>query len=165
MPTTDKLSYGTDTAITCTLASLASSATAGRQSAVVDNSSNLFVDAILTIAVKTSASALANDKACYVYLFGCGQGGSIHDGSSAEGNGGGDSAITIDDPTNMIGPFVIPCPAVSTTYRKTIRVAAAFGGILPYKWGFALRNYTGQALDATGGSHNASYTGVYFQNV
>lgn len=156
--------YGTSTAITCTLASLASSATAGRRSDVVDNSSNLYDDVLLTVAVKTSSSALANDKACYVYLFGS-EDGTVYEGSSAEGNAAGDGAITLDSPTNMRGPFVINCPAVSTTYRKVISVAAAFGGVMPKKWGFALRNYTGQDLNSTEGNHQKTYTGVHYQSV
>lgn len=164
MATTDKPSYGTSTAVTCTLASLASSATAGRRSNVIDNTSDLFLDAMLTIAVKTSSSALANDKACYIYLFGS-EDGTVYDGSSAESNGSGDGAITIDDPTNMVGPFVLACPASSTTYRKVIKsVAAAFGGVLPRKWGFVVRNYTGQNLDSTEGNHQKTYTGLAYIN-
>ena len=54
---TVNVKYATSTAITCTLASLASSATAGRGCAAVDNSTNLYDDALVTIAVKTSSSA------------------------------------------------------------------------------------------------------------
>src|SRR5258706_5463087 len=111
MSTTDKISYGTSTAITCTLASLASSATAGRGCTVIDNTSNLFDDVLLTIAVKTSASALANDKAVYVYLFGS-EDGTVYGSSSAE-SVGTDGAVTLDSPTNLKGPFIINCPAVS----------------------------------------------------
>jgi hypothetical protein len=151
--------YGTSTAIPCTLASLAgSSATAGQGCAAVDNTSNKFDDALLTIAVKTSASALANDKACYVYLWGS-EDGTVYNASSAEAVGT-NASVTIDNPTNMRGPFPIGCPAVSQTYRVTISVATAFGGILPRKWGFVLVNFTGQALDSTEGNHQKTYTGV-----
>ena len=157
---TVNVKYGTSTAITCTLASLASSSTAGRTCTVVDNSSNLFDDVLLTIAVKTSASALANDKACYVYLFGSGD-GTVYNASSAEAVGA-DAASSPDVPTNMRGPFIISCPAVSTTYRIVISVAQAFGGVLPKKWGFVLRNFTGQALDSTEGNHQKTYTGITY---
>ena len=162
MATTDKIAYATSTAITCTLASLASSATAGRSCAAVDNTSNLYDDALLYIAVKTSSSALANDKACYVYLYGS-EDATNFNGSSAEAEGT-DAAVTLDSPTNLIGPFVIACPAVSVTYKKVISVAAAFGGIMPRKWGFVLQNYTGQALDSTGGNHVTTYTGITYTN-
>ena len=161
--TTDKISYATSTGITCTLASLASSATAGRSCAAVDNTTNLYDDAMLYIAVKTSASALANDKACYVYLFGS-EDGTNYNGSSAEAEGT-DAAVTFDSPTNLKGPFVLSCPAVSTTYKLVIgSVASAFGGIMPRKWGFVLQNYTGQALDSTEGNHTKTYTGITYTN-
>jgi hypothetical protein len=155
-----KITYGTSTAITCTLASLASSATAGRGSAAVDNTSNLFDDALLYIAVKTSASALANDKTCYVYLYGS-EDGTNYSGSSAEAEGT-DAAVTIDQPSNLILAGTIKCPASSVTYRGIFSVALTFGGIMPRKWGFVLRNYTGQALDSTEGNHTKTYTGVTY---
>lgn len=162
MPTTDNIAYGTSTAITCTLASLASSASAGRGSAVVDNSTTLFVDALLTLAVKTSASALANDKACYLYFYGS-EDGTAYNGSSAEAEGT-NAAVTLDSPTNLKGPVVISCPASATTYKWVGSVAQFFGGVLPKKWGFVLQNYTGQALDATEGNHQKTFTGVTYTN-
>ncbi len=164
MTTTLKQQFGTSTSITCTLASLASSATAGRGSAAVDNTTNLADDAMLTISVKTSASALANDKACYVYLYGS-EDGTVYSGSSAEAPGT-DAAVTIDAPTNLIGPLMISCPASSTTYTLVIgSVAALFGGVMPRKWGFVLRNYTGQALDSTEGNHQKTYTPIWWDQV
>ena len=163
MATTDNIAYATSTAITCTLASLASSATAARGCLAVDNTTNKYDDAMLTVAVKTSASALANDKACYVYLYGS-EDGTVYNGSSSEAQGT-DAAVTLDSPTNMRGPYVIACPAVSQTYRLVIgSVASAFGGVLPRKWGFVLQNYTGQALDATAGNHQTTYSGITYTN-
>jgi hypothetical protein len=158
--TTDNIKYGSTTAITCTMASLASSATAGRSCAAVDNGTNLFDDVLLTVIVKTSASALANDKACYVYLYGD-EDGTTFNASSAE-NVGTDVAVTLDSPTNLKGPFVIACPAVSVTYRGVWSIAQAFGGVMPRKWGFVIQNYTGQALDASVAS--ASYSGITYTN-
>jgi hypothetical protein len=132
----------------------------GQGSAVVDNTSNLFDDALLTIAVKTSSSALANDKACYIYIYGS-EDGTNYSASSAEAVGT-NASVTIDSPSNMKGPVVLSCPAVSVTYRTVISVASFFGGVLPLKWGFVLQNFTGQALDATEGNHQKTYTGVTY---
>jgi len=158
---TTNIAYGTSTSITCTLASLASSSTAGRGCAAVDNTSNLYDDAMLTIAVKTSASALANDKACYVYIFGS-EDGTVYNASSAE-SVGTNAAVTLAAPTNLKGPYVLSCPASSTTYRLVVgSIAAVFGGVMPRKWGFVLQNYTGQNLDATEGNHQKTYTGITY---
>lgn len=160
--TTDSIKYGTSTAITCTLASLASSATAGRGSLVVDNTTNLFVDALVTVAVKTSASALANDKVVYIYVYGS-EDGTNYVGSSAEAEGT-DAALTFDSPTNLKGPVALSCPAISTTYKTVFSIAQFFGGAMPRKWGIVVLNYTGQALDSTEANHQKTYTGVTYVN-
>ena len=163
MATQDKISYGTSTPITATLASLASSATAGRGSVAIDNTVSQFDDAMVTIAVKTNSGTLANDKACYVYVYGS-EDGVNYNASSAEAVGT-DVAVTLDSPTNLRGPVVISCPASSVTYKQTIgSIAAFFGGIMPRKWGIVLQNYTGQALDSAEGNHIKSYTGITYTN-
>jgi len=148
---------GGGNALTITLASLTSSATAGRESTVVDNSSNLFRDALVTVAVKLQAGTIANDKAVIVYAYGTVDGGTIYTG----GVTGSDAAYTMDDPTVLVAIGVIPCPTQSLTYRGTFRVAHAFGGILPQKWGLFIRNYSGIALSATGSDHTVKYQGIY----
>lgn len=156
----DRIAYGTSTAITCTLGGLASSATVGRGCVAVDNTANLFVDCMLTVRVKTSASALANDFSCYVYLYGS------EDGTLYSGDGvtyGTDASVTVAVPSNLKGPYVIACPGTAVQYTLVVgSVASAFGGILPRKWGFVLVNYTGQALDATEGNFQKSYTGITY---
>ena len=113
--------------------------------------------------MKTSASALANDKACYVYLYGSGVNGTYSGGSDE--NVGTNAGVTVDSPTNLKGPFVIPCPSTSTTYTGVIgSVASFFGGVMPAKWGFVLVNYTGQALDSTEGNMLKTYNGIYYTN-
>lgn len=156
-----KITYATSTAITCTLASLASSASAGRSCVAVDNTSNLYDDAMLYIAVKTSSSTIGSDKACYVYIYGS-EDGTNFNGSSSEAEGT-DVAVTFDSPTNLRGPFVIACPASSVTYKLVVgSIAQVFGGILPRKWGFVLQNFTNQALDSTEGNHTKTYTGITY---
>lgn len=153
-----KVAYGTSTAFTLTLASLASSATDGRESTVVDNSSNLYIDALVQVKVKTSASALANDKAVYIYGYGSEDGTIFTDPAT-----GSDANISLPAPTNMRLVGVIFCPSTATVYEgPPMSMAMAFGGILPRKWGIVVRNYTGQNLDATEGTHSYSYTGVYY---
>lgn len=161
MTTTDKIQYSSNTPITCTLNSLASSSSAGRGSAAVINATTLYDDAILTIAVTTSTSTLAAPFTCYVYLYGSGADG-VYLGSSAEAEGT-DTAVTLDVPTKLIGPFVISCPASNVTYRLVVgSVAAAFGGVLPYGWGFVLQNQTGQPLASSG--NISEFTGITYTN-
>ena len=54
----------------------------------------------------------------------------------------------------------IKCVANSTTYYGgPFSVAAAFGGLLPQRWGIVIVNNTGATLDASVGA--AEYQGVY----
>jgi len=158
MSTTENISYGTSTAITCTLASLASSSSAGRSCAAIDNTSNKYIDVLLTIAVKTSSSAMGADKGGYIWIYGS-EDGSNYNGSSSEGEGT-DAAVTLDSPSNLRGPVFLSTPASSTTYKAVISIAQFFGGVMPRKWGFVYQNNNNQNLDSTEGNHQKTYTGI-----
>jgi hypothetical protein len=146
-----KQAFANTANFTITLHELASSATAGRGSTAIDNSSNLYLDALVTLTVKTANAAMANDKAVYLYAYGSEDGTNYEDAF-----GGSDAAHT---PLNLKLIGVLDCQTQNVTYRGVFSVAQAFGGILPRKWGIVVRNYTGQALAAD--VNAASYSGVY----
>lgn len=151
-----KEAFGTASSFTLTLASLASSATAGRESTAVDNTTDLFLDALVYVKVTLQAGTPANDKAVYVYAYGS------HDGTNyPDAVTGTDAAITLNDPTQLRLIGVISAPTSAGVFDGLFSVAAAFGGVLPPKWGIVVRNYTGIALSATAGDHAAGYRGVY----
>ena len=156
--------YGTSTAIVCSLApggvGLASSATVGRTCTAVVNTSDLFVDALVTLSIKTGAGAPANDKAVYAYLFGSEDGTNYDQEESLAP--GTDGAYTINAITVFKGPLVIPVLTAAKVYTKVFSVAPFFGGVLPRKWGFIVVNFAGQALDATEGNHIKTYTGIKY---
>src|SRR5687767_1697901 len=65
-----KLALQAEQTMTVTnLHSLANSATAGWQSAVVDNTSDLFADALVQVVIDFANTAPANDKAVYVFAY------------------------------------------------------------------------------------------------
>ncbi len=160
--TVDNIKYASSAAITCTLASLASSATVGRQCTVIDNTTNLYDDVLVMLAVKMSATALANDKAVYVYIFGSEDGTNYDQDDGVVG--ATDAAYTVNSPSNLRGPVVINCPTISKVYIKAFTIAQFFGGRMPRKWGFVVVNFTGQALDATEASHIKTFTGITYTN-
>jgi hypothetical protein len=151
--------YGSNNqSITCTITSLGS--TAARQSTAVDNTTNLFLEALVFVTVKTSASALSTVPFVNVYAYGTCDGGSNY----TDGATGTDGAITLVNPPNLKLIGVISTPATSTTYKAgPFSVAAAFGGVLPDHWGIVVENQTGQTLDASVGA--AIYQGVQNQIV
>lgn len=151
-----KIAFGTSTALTVTLASLA---TAGaRESTVVDNTSDLFLDALVRLQVKLQAGSPGSDKAIYVYAYGSEDGTNYTDNAT-----GSDAAVTMRAPSNLrlIGVINTPDSGALTYKSHPMSVAAAFGGVMPRKWGIVVENKTNIAFDATEGNHAKAYTGVY----
>jgi hypothetical protein len=156
MATTFRPKYGTSNqSITITLASLGASATVGRASTAVDNSSNLFDDVLVSVLVESGT--VSGNKQALVYVYGTADGGTTY----TEGITGADAGFTRNDPTNLRLLGVIPMPTNATVYKSgPFSVAAAFGGVLPDHWGIAVFNDSGAALSATAGNNKAFYQGV-----
>lgn len=131
-----------------------------RQSTVIDNSSNLYGDALVFLKIKTGASGTASTGFVSVYAYGTVDGGTTY----TDGASGTDGAMTPTAPTNLRSIGIINCVANATTYYGgPMSVAAAFGGVLPEKWGIVIKNETGGTLDTTGGNHAAIWQGVLAQ--
>ena len=158
--TTTKIKYSTSTAITCTLASLASSATVGRCSTAIDNTTNLYDDAIVTLSIKTGANAPANDKAIYVYVYGSEDGTNYEQEES--NSPASDGAYTINAPTIFRLAAIIPILTAAKIYTTVFSIATMYNGIMPRKWGIIVINFAGQALDSTETNHIKTYTGINY---
>lgn len=156
--TTTKESFGTQgVAITCTITSLTT--TSARQSTAVDNSTNLYLDALVTATIKSGASSTTATGTAVLYAYGTVDGGTTY----TEGATGSDAAITLTSPTNARIIGIINIVANSTTYTGgPFSVAAAFGGILPQKWGIIVLNSSGGTFDASTAS--VEYQGVNLTN-
>jgi hypothetical protein len=161
MAATFKTLYGTSNqALTITLASLASSATVGRESTVVDNTTNLFLDALLFIEFETGT--VATNKQALVYVYGTADGGTTY----TEAATGTDASFTRKDPTTLRPLAVIPAVTNSFVHKAgPFSIAQAFGGVLPAKWGIVFCNDTGAALSGTAGNNKAFYQGIQAQSV
>lgn len=160
MPTLNIKYNNVATAVTCTLNSLAASATVGRQSTVIDNTSNLYDDAEFTVVIATSSSSLSAPNVVNVYVAALGD--STNSDQDSAVMGASDASYTIDSPTNLTQLRPINCSTASKTYNRTYRVAAAFDGVMPNKWVIVIVNNTGQALSSSGNS--ITYTGITYTN-
>lgn len=155
-----KAKYGTSNqAITITLNGLADDGY--RASTAIDNSSNLFLDALVQLQIKVTAGAPAGDKNVLVYAYGTTDGGTIYSGAAS----GTDAAYG-----GVAGQLINNCPflgivtvdAQNELFESDVfSVASAFGGVLPQKWGIIVMNQTGQALGAA--DNAAIYQGIYAQ--
>lgn len=148
--------YGSSNqAITVTLASLANNSS--RESTAIDNSSNLFLDALVGGKIKSPASATATTGIVAVYAYGTTDGGTTYSDTAS----GTDAAITLTVPPNAKLIGIINVVANAVTYEfGPFSVASAFGGVLPDHWGLIFENKTGGTLDTTGSNHAVHYQGI-----
>jgi len=154
-----KIKYGTSNqTITITFTSLANNG--ARASTVVDNSSNLFLDALVFLIIKAGAASTSASGYVNIYAYGTADGGTNYTQSAS----GSDAGITLTSPPNarLIGVANVVVDAA--TYKVgPFAVAGAFGGSLPSGWGIIVENKTGGTLDASIGS--AFYQGIQQQVV
>lgn len=152
-----KTAYGTPAVATITLASLADAA--ARESASISNTTDLFLDVLVALQIKTQNSGVISDpKAVYVYAYASVDGGSEWPDVVT----GLDAAITLNSPTQLKLLGIVLVAAINTTYKGgPWSVASLFGGKMPEKWGVVVLNDCGTALSATGADHDVEYQGVY----
>jgi hypothetical protein len=154
MSTLKTLYRATNQAITITLASLANNGQ--RSSLAVDNTTNLDLDAIVTVKVKSAAAATSSTGFVNIYAY-----GSSDNGSTYPEGCGTDVGVTLTAPPNLRLIGVLNVVANSTTYEsEPMSVAAAFNGILPDHWGICIENKTGAAFDSTEGNHAKFFAAI-----
>jgi hypothetical protein len=153
---TVNIAYGTYTALTVTsLQSLASSATAGWQSARIDNQSSVkALDYEIVVKLPMANTAPANDKAVYVFVSPAvtTDGGTTWlqaDGGTATLPSGSEGTYTIAGltTTNNLRPLT---QLAYTTQNQTIQGVAmlsdAMGQTMPDGFSIIIVNYSGAAL-------------------
>lgn len=145
------LSYGDTTTMTVTsLHSLAQSLTAGWQSAVVDNTSDKYLDALVQVVIDFANTAPGNDKKVYVFAY-----GGIESGVYTNPASGSQGTITVVDFSANESAFKLIGTIPYTTQDEVaesqhMSVAQAFGGVLPPYWGLIIMNYSGATTAASG---------------
>jgi hypothetical protein len=137
-----RLTYSADTPITATnIATLANAATGTADT--VDNTANLFIDALVEMIVTPAAAPSATGYA-EIYVK-----GSIDN-------------TDFDDDNNHKWVGSVAMGSTATTARKRVfSVASAFGGAMPPYWQVFVRNTTGAAF----ASASLSYRGMKAQSV
>ena len=158
-----KLSYPAASDLTITLASLASdtSLLTGRESATIDNSTNLYLDYLISGKITAGTSPTAA-RSIEVWAIGSWDGTNwpdVFDGTeSAE-------TITSADIKASVCRFVAAMATANTSDRTyhfgPVSLAAAFGGTLPPKFVLFVTHSTGVALNATSGNHQIRLQPVF----
>lgn len=154
MATINQLFGTSNQALTLTIASLSNGS--ARESTVVDNTSNLFMDVKLAVKVKTNAAGTAATGAVNIFVYATADGGTTYSGGAT----GSDAAYT-NNKDALIFLGSLPTVANATTYVSMFSLSRAFGyGGIPAKWGIVIDNQSGAALDSTAGNHSAVYQGI-----
>lgn len=149
MATLKLLYSAVQTMVVTALQSLASSATAGWQSAVVDNTTDLYEDALVQVILDFANTAPSADKCAYVFAY---SGLETAYADPASGTEGSITLATIaSNPQAFRQIGTVPYNTQDAVVESSVMsVAAAFGGVLPPKWGIVVMNYSGAALAGSG---------------
>lgn len=160
--------YSANTAITLDLSGLGASSTfvAGRESTQIDNTSTMYVDAIVNVlGITGSASAATVGQGINIYCWGADTSLAT---TAIDALDGTDSAETITLPTLQSLRFVARAYTTVTTasqvyYFMPFSIAQQFGGVMPKFWGLFV------ATDLTGGlaasmSGKFSFNGITYTN-
>jgi hypothetical protein len=159
-----KLAYAASTAMTITLASLASSSTflVGRESTAIVNTTDLYVDGRIMVKITTSATAPTVDTEIRVY------GVQPLDDTPTwpDTMTGSDAGRTVTNAYILDSAFILlGATAVSAATAvgypiRTLTLAEAFG-FVPKRFSVYVTQNTGQTLHATAGNHAIVYIGAY----
>lgn len=154
-----KTGYGASAqALTITLTGLADSATVGRSSLAVDNSSNRYLDVLVSAKFGLTTGTISAPSAVFVYAYASVDGGSEWPDTVA----GTDSGITINNPTQLKLLGAVYCAAQSTVYKGgPWSFASLYGGRMPERWGVVVINDSGIALSGTAGDQAIEWQGIY----
>lgn len=169
MPTvsTNYASTTDSTAITITLASLASSTSlvAGRQSTVITNVTDKFLDALVTGQITTGTSPTTGKTiAVYIYVpLSVTASTFVYPKAGTTVLGETDAAATFDaeqrDGALYFADSVLTNSTSDRPYSFSFSVEEVVG-YMPLKWGLWVTHDTGVALNATGGNHFFHYIGL-----
>jgi len=160
--------YSANTAITFDISSLGTSATfvAGRESTEVDNTTNMFIDALVNVDGITGHASTAPTVGQEIRLY-CW--GSDTTGDAPDTLEGSDSAETLAHVSVLNSLRLAGASAVTVAtaglvyYIQPFSVASLFGGVMPKFWGLFLAHNHNGALAASQ-SALFSYNGITYTN-
>ena len=147
---TSTVNYSSNTTITMDLANLGSSSTfvAGRESTQVDNTTNKYMDALVSGFISVGTTPTANTTIA-VYVYGADTSLAT---TALDVLDGTNSAATLTN-TGILNALRLGASIAIPTDTSNVQyivlpfsVAALFGGVMPKYWGLFVSHNTGVAL-------------------
>ena len=164
---TATINYSSNTAITMDLANLGSSTTfvAGRESSQIDNTTNKYVDAIVSGTISVGTTPTANTTIA-IYVWGADTSLATTPIDVLDGT---DSAETLTN-TGVLNALrfgaAVSVPAATSDVAYPIlpfSVAGRFGGVMPKFWGLFVSHNTVAALRNNAVNTNGlEYVGIKY---
>lgn len=163
---TTTVNYSANTTITMDLASLPTSATfvAGRESNQIDNTSNKYIDCLVSGTVSVGTTPTANTTIA-VYVYGADTSLAVTALDTLDGT---DSAETLTN-TGILNALrlgaSIAVPAATSDVQYLVlpfSVATLFGGVMPKFWGLFVSHNTGVNLRATNNTNQFEFVGIQY---
>ena len=164
---TATVSYSSNTAITMDLANLVSSSTfvGGRESSQIDNTTNKYMDCLVSGTVSVGTTPTAN-KTIAVYVWGADTSLAT---TALDVLDGTDSAETLTN-TGILNALkfgaAVAVPAATSDVAYVVlpfSVASKFGGVMPKFWGLYVAHDTAVNLRNTSVNTNSfSYVGIKY---
>jgi len=159
-----KIAYGSSTSLTNAVASLATSSTwtAGYESAVVDNTTNLFADYSIE-GYYTVGTTPTSGTEIRIYVVASWDGTNwpdVFDGTT--------SAETVtsegvrDSFANLAAVLRVDSATSNRAYPFSFTVASLFGGVCPPKFVLFTAHNTAVNLNSTGGNQVTRHRGIYY---
>lgn len=168
MATIETNTYSSNTAITFDISSLGTSPTfvAGRECSQIDNTTNMYVDAIVNVGGINGHASTAPTIGQMIRLYLWGADTSLAT-TPIDVLDGTDSAETLGHVSVLNSLIQIAAPSVTVAtanlkyWIQPFSVAAKFGGVMPKFWGLYLaHNHTGALAAAQ--SALFQYTGIKY---
>ena len=153
------LNYGTSNDLSFAGAfSTAANNAVHSSAAITTSTTNNIVDALVRVQATVGTVASPNQIVVYVYGSEDGTNYAGNSGTSDDVDGTAKALTALQSPTNMRLLGVISTMVSSATVKsQPMSVAAAFGGVMPRKWGIVVQNTTGAAFTAASGSYSEVY--------
>lgn len=147
-------SYAAAGTVTITQTSLTTGS--WRQSTAVDNTSNLYLDALVGGSIQVGTTPTA-DNAIYIYAY------ASYDGTNYTGGASGsDAAYTADGEEKLLKLLeiiVVDATSDQDYVWGPVSLKEAFGE-MPSKWGIVIDNESGATTNATGTNNEVQFIGV-----
>jgi hypothetical protein len=151
---TTNIAYGSNSNLTVTgLANLASSATVGWQSDLIDNRTTKAIDYLIEFTLPMANTAAANDRTVYVYASPAYYDGSAWyytDGGTATLPSGSNGAYTIAASNNLTLIRAFNYTTQNQTIQGTVSLSQAYGSTIPHGFSLIVVNFSGAAMAASG---------------